>query len=589
MTRGDQGRGPFVPRWVVWLALLAWSSVLLAWSSRANVRSVELSELMVRGTGGLAACLRPVVVQVLAHLALFIPVGMLAVFAFPSRETRLDRLLRRWVPAAAVTLLLALVVRAGNSPPTTIEPLLPTGTFELLACWAGGLLGTWAGMAWARGPRSGLLLLPKLALLVGLLGVGVGWLGSLALDRSPANIDMPEVTSADRRHLYALFAAKNPMNVPKGTIATLRLTTADLNLLLAWGLSLEGSPLRVRVDLHGSEAQFLASTPLFGRARFLNVTVEGGFAVREGTLALQADRLRLGHLELPRLVIGELSRLIARVVAADARAQPILARLHGLEVQSGALVLTYGPGAPPPGFVAKLFHDSAAPPLDVQAVRAQVVNLIAAAPTMPRDREERFGAAISAAFRLARERSSLNHAAEENRTAVLALGMALGHPRVETLLGGGMTDAPARRALERAFTGTTVRRRSDWPRHFFVSGALTVVTAENISIAGGLFKEEKDSAGGSGFSFGDLLADRAGTTFAEVATRNESSARALQDRLAHGFRLDDYFPEAKDLPEGLQAAEFQARYGGTDGEGYRRLVAEIDRRVSSCPAYRTGP
>ena len=95
-----------------------------------------------------------------------------------------------------------------------------------------------------------------------------------------------------------------------------------------------------------------------------------------------------------------------------------------------------------------------------------------------------------------------------------------------------------------------------------MSGALTVVSAVAPSDAAGLLKEELDADGGSGFSFGDLLADRAGTTFASVATRDEASAAAIQARLAGGFRVDDFFPPADGLPEGIPDAELQSRYGG---------------------------
>ena len=126
---------------------------------------------------------------------------------------------------------------------------------------------------------------------------------------------------------------------------------------------------------------------------------------------------------------------------------------------------------------------------------------------------------------------------------------------------------------------------ADWTRHFTVSGALTVVSAVAPSDAAGLLKEELDADGGSGFSFGDLLADRAGTTFADVATRDEASAAAIQARLAGGFRVDDFFPPADGLPEGIQDAELQSRYGGVGGPLYRRTAEEIERRVSACAAY----
>ena len=108
-----------------------------------------------------------------------------------------------------------------------------------------------------------------------------------------------------------------------------------------------------------------------------------------------------------------------------------------------------------------------------------------------------------------------------------------------------------------------------------------------MSDAAGLLKEELDaSRGGSGFSFADLLADRAGTTFALRATSDKVSARAMQDRLARGFLIEEFFPPAADLPEGIPDAELQSRYGGVGGQAYNRLIEEIEQRIATCAAYR---
>ena len=102
-----------------------------------------------------------------------------------------------------------------------------------------------------------------------------------------------------------------------------------------------------------------------------------------------------------------------------------------------------------------------------------------------------------------------------------------------------------------------------------------------------MLKEELDAdIGGSGFSFADLLADRAGTTFAESATCSVPSARKMQERIARGFRVDDFFPPAADLPEGIADAELISRYGGVGGKAYLRLMEEIEQRVAACVAYR---
>jgi hypothetical protein len=163
----------------------------------------------------------------------------------------------------------------------------------------------------------------------------------------------------------------------------------------------------------------------------------------------------------------------------------------------------------------------------------------------------------------------------------------LGHPRLARAVGEKLDEQRTGRAVD-VRGGTTVRGRDDWTRHFTVSGALTVLSAVAPSDAAGLLKEELDADGGSGFSFGDLLADRTGTTFADVATRDEASAAAVQARLAAGFRLDDFFPPADGLPEGIPDAELQARYGGVGGPLYRRFADDIERRVAACAAYRSG-
>ena len=82
------------------------------------------------------------------------------------------------------------------------------------------------------------------------------------------------------------------------------------------------------------------------------------------------------------------------------------------------------------------------------------------------------------------------------------------------------------------------------------------------------------------------MADRAGTAFAILATRDAAAARALQERLTDGFRVDDFFPEAADLPEDVQDAELQSRYGGVGGPLFRAYGTEVERRLWSCPAYR---
>ena len=69
-------------------------------------------------------------------------------------------------------------------------------------------------------------------------------------------------------------------------------------------------------------------------------------------------------------------------------------------------------------------------------------------------------------------------------------------------------------------------------------------------------------------------ADRAGTTFALLATSNDGAAR------------DDPGASGRHLPEDIQDAELQSHYGGVGGPLFRSYAAEVERRLWSCPAYR---
>jgi hypothetical protein len=104
-----------------------------------------------------------------------------------------------------------------------------------------------------------------------------------------------------------------------------------------------------------------------------------------------------------------------------------------------------------------------------------------------------------------------------------------------------------------------------------------------LSDAGGLIKEELDSLTmGSGFSFADLAADRAGARFGEMATDSEASALAIQARLKDGYKVDDFFPAVTNLVENLTVEQFRRDYGGVGSARYREVLADIDARLDRC-------
>ncbi len=572
-------------RYIVWMVLVVYSLLLgyrsLYHEAGSGIAGLGLWELhdsrrFLAWAGGL-------VLTALCQSAYFIPVGFVAALLVPRGRGRLRRF---WVRlcalsmAGTIAVLIYVVGLVGSGRPAVVLGLV----FPLLGCG----LGTWMGATWLRGRRACLWFLPKVVLSMVLAAVCLGIPVWLSLDRTPLPFEAAPVTSAEKRRLVDLFRDKNPVSLEDGRICTLWLTEHDLNVLLSWGLSL-GSPARkASVHLaHGSAALGVSVYVPLGaeRCRYLNLELAGAAEVQNGTLRFEVDQCRLGRLEVPRRVLKSLSPLVVSRLCLDRRWKPFLDATREMRIEPSSVRLTYGRVRLPPELRRELFGSTAVSEEVLASLRAQIDHLLAVVKPLPPS-QLTFGLCFETVFALARERSSQRDPVVENRAGIFALGILLGHPRIEEFLGPARAGGDSSTAPH-TLTRVLLRGRSDWTRHFCVSAVIALFSDEAVSGAAGLLKEELDAdTGGSGFSFSDLLADRAGTMFAIQATRDEAAARAMQERLAAGFHIDEFFPPAADLPEGIPNARFQSEYGGVGGEAYLRLIEEIERRVAGCAAYR---
>ena len=170
-------------------------------------------------------------------------------------------------------------------------------------------------------------------------------------------------------------------------------------------------------------------------------------------------------------------------------------------------------------------------------------------------------------------------AVEENRAALLALSFYFSGVDVSRMLGVSLPDK------QTVSKQLTLSGRYDFAQHFLTSAALTVTGNVGLADAIGLFKELDDAGGGSGFSFTDLGADRAGVRAAEFATASASNAKKFQKLMTGPLTEDKFIPNFLDLPEFLPDEEFKARYGGVGSERYNEVVADIERRIDGVELY----
>lgn len=131
-----------------------------------------------------------------------------------------------------------------------------------------------------------------------------------------------------------------------------------------------------------------------------------------------------------------------------------------------------------------------------------------------------------------------------------------------------------------------INGRKDLSKHFLISAGLSVSASSSLANFIGLAKEVEDSDGGTGFSFADLAADKAGVKLGELAVASKQTAQRLQLKMDSIKNEVDFMPAIDQLPEGFMTLAFKKKYTDLDSKAYSLVNDEIDRRISQCNVYK---
>ncbi len=304
--------------------------------------------------------------------------------------------------------------------------------------------------------------------------------------------------------------------------------------------------------------------------RYLNVDA----VVREDQGRARVDRLRIGALPVPAVIADYALREALRRFAATERGAFATEIVKSFSVADGRVTLTYAWS----GEIEQRARRALLPANEQVRLRAYHERLAAVVARAPG--RVSVATLISPIFATALERGASGESIAENRAALLILALYANGTDIATIIPeSSQWPRPAQRVL-------TLAGREDFAKHFLISAAIAAHAGSPLADAVGLHKEAADSRGGSGFSFNDIAADRAGTRLGEVASRSPERAKLLARALAAGAAESDFMPAVADLPEHMQQAEFERRFGGIDGPGYRKTMATIEARVASLPLLR---
>ena len=399
------------------------------------------------------------------------------------------------------------------------------------------------------------------------VAAGAVW---LALDASPAVPERNEVALADVQHALAVARSHDPRRAEPGKLVTASVTERDVELLMNHAAH-RMLGVRGKLQLEPRQAALTASTPWawHGLGGWLNVHAQW----RQTDGLPQLAHWRVGALPLPAALMPPLLRAAATRMATPPDLTLVTDVLRQVRFGHDELLLTYmWQGNTAARVLAVL-----TPPAEQERLRAYAALLARLTATQPGGVAVELPHLIGPMFDLARQRSLHNDAARENRAAVLMLTLYVtGRDASEVVPGARAWPRPQRLPV-------LLNGRDDFPQHFLVSALLAMEGTSPFTNAVGLTKELEDANGGSGFSFNDLAANRAGMRFGQFA---QLQPLRLQQMLSRGVAERSLMPDVADLPEFLSQAEFQRRYQRVGSPGFQRLMADIEGRIERLALYR---
>ncbi len=404
-----------------------------------------------------------------------------------------------------------------------------------------------------------------LALLVALTLAALAALAA-ALQSEPTVAQDQDIAHEDVARALSLLRTHDPRRAQPGVVSTALVRERDLEVLVGHGARRWAQAAsRVSFQRNKATLQLSAHLPPNPLGRWLNIELQ--LAETSGLPAVQ--RLRIGRLPVPARLAEWATLQLAHRLGVRAEFDLMTEVVQRVRFAPQQSLVTY---AWQGDSMLRLLN-GLVPNDEMARLRVYSDHVTAVTWNNPQSWDMPLVDVLQPVFDLARKRTAAGaDAAAENRAALTVLTL-LANGR-----GMGAVVPAARQWPKPRRVRLLLAGRTDFPQHFLISAALATEGTGPLSQAIGLYKEVTDARQGSGFSFQDMAANRAGTRFGE---RLLQAPQVMQDRLAMALSDADLVPLVQDLPEYMPEAEFLRRFGGVGAPAYKQLLSEIDRRIAA--------
>jgi hypothetical protein len=410
-----------------------------------------------------------------------------------------------------------------------------------------------------------LIVLPVILLPIILSGLLI-----LALEDEPKLKKQADLSPARIARAKQLIQMNDPRRLRSGSVVRARLRQEELDLAVNYFANQYAQAVAGLVIEKGRAiVEATVTLPANPLGRFINVRLE----IKQTEKLPLIESLRLGNLPIPSVLANSLVNYALMNSQTLFDWHEFNKTVRNIRFEPRQLVITYQWRTDLPARLSGIMLS----PQELSQIEFYQRRL--AELTQASRNPIKLTDLLQPLFSEAKERSQNGESIKENRAVILVLAFYANQKNLSKLISQSQNwSRPNWRTVK-------LQNRDDLTKHYLVSALLAAYAGTPLADAVGLYKEIEDSKGGSGFSFNDIAADRAGTLMGELAVASEPQARKVQSLLAAATE-SDIMPKTSDLPEFIPEAELMRRYGGTQGKAYLQMMDEIERRILALPVNR---
>ncbi len=388
----------------------------------------------------------------------------------------------------------------------------------------------------------------------------------LAVDDTPKLQDRAELTPEQIARGKLVFEQNDPRRMMSGSLTKAILKQEDLDLAINYiANQYVGGVTRLNIDKGHVVIEGTLGLPSNPLGRFMNVKLE----LTQTDKLPRIDKMTIGKLSFPHVMVDWLINYSLVSVKPLTGGKAFIDMIRRVEFLHRQITVTYRWQDDLPAKLGNALMSTQGHKR-IETYQRRLTEL-----TKASESNLNLTELMRPLFQLAKDRTSNNgEAIEENRAAILVLALYVNQKQLNKIIPPSTTwPRPVWRKI-------LLSGRDDFSKHYLVSAMLSAYSGTPLADAVGLYKEIEDSKGGSGFSFNDIAADRAGTRMGELAISNELRAKKIQQLMVTATE-SDIMPNIVDLPEFMPEIEFKRRFGGTQGKEYRQMMENIEQRVAA--------